>query len=130
MRRTRRKYSKDEKMAAIRCLENGESIHLNPELVRRWRTEWHKYGDHAFSGCGNPRLVKPQKTEPVVFRVKPAEYERLVACVESSDARTLSDFVRRQLFETQPEPVQMERKIEDLTVAVKQLSRIVAKTGK
>jgi hypothetical protein len=124
----RRRFSKEEKLAAIQRLENGEPIKLNPEMVRRWRVEWHKYGANAFSGYGNPRRPTPPKTEPVVFRLKPAEYDRLLASVRSSDAGSLSEFARRHLFEPHPEPRQIEQKIAELTRVVKHLTRILAKT--
>jgi transposase-like protein len=121
----RRKFSKDEKLAAIQRLENGDPIDLNPELVRRWRNEWHKYGANAFSGYGNRRSPTAQKTEPLIFRLQPAEYERLMACVEASGAPTLSEFARRQLFKPHPEPRQIEQRVAELTRSVQDLARRV-----
>jgi transposase-like protein len=125
-KRTRRTFSKEEKLAAIQRLENGEPSELKPDLVRRWREEWHKYGANAFSGCGTPRAETPQKTEAVVFRLTHGENERLLACLQSSGARTLSEFARRQLFEPQPEPEQIERKVAELTGVVEDLTRRIA----
>jgi hypothetical protein len=122
----RRRFSKAEKLAAIQRLEKGEADGLNPKMVRRWRDEWLRYGVHAFSGYGKARAPRVQKTEPVVFRLTMAEYQRLLDCVESSDARTLSEFARRQLFDAQPEARQIEQKVVELTRAVKQLALRVA----
>jgi hypothetical protein len=122
----RRKFSKEEKIAAIQRLETHEPDGLNPKMVRRWRDEWLRYGVHAFSGYGKARSPKYQKTEPVIFRLTPGEYQRLIDCVQLSNARTLSEFARRQLFGTQPEPSQIEQKVVELTRAVQQLALRVA----
>ncbi len=127
-KRTRRKFSKEEKLAAIERYENGEVIDLNLNVVRRWRDEWHKYGANAFSGYGNPRTPTPQKTQPIVFRLKLAEHERLLAGIQTSQARSLSEFVRGHLFEVQPEAGQIEQRVAELTRVVEGLARMIAET--
>lgn len=124
----KRTYSKQEKLAAIERLENGEPDDLVKEMVRRWRDELHKYGAQAFSGYGKRRRPVPQKTMVLVFRLRQPEYERFLACLESSGARTVSEFARRQLFAPEPDPQQIERRIADLTETVKRLGRCVARS--
>lgn len=120
----RRRFSKSEKIAAVERLERGEPVD-HPKMVRRWRDELHKFGANAFTGYGNARVQGPKKTEAVVFRLTPNEYERFLARVQSSGARSLSDFARRQVFAAEPDPRRIARRIADLITVVKQLARTI-----
>lgn len=117
----RRKYSKFEKLAAIQRLERGEPDSLNREMVRRWRDELQKFGPSAFTGNGNRRNSSPPKTETLVFRLRRPEYERFLACLNDSQIRSISEFARRKLFEPEPDPNQIEARIEALTDAINRL---------
>lgn len=60
---TRKKYSREFKIQAVRLLEDGEKSgqHIEKELgigagqVRRWPRELEAEGERAFPGNGNPR---------------------------------------------------------------------------
>jgi transposase-like protein len=123
----RRKFSKEEKFAAIRLLENGAAFELNPQMVRRWRDEWLQYGTNAFTGCGNARRQKPLKAAHLVFRLTPAEHERFLERARSSGAATISEFARTKLFELEPDTAQIEQRIAALVAAIERLARDVAK---
>jgi transposase-like protein len=117
----RRRFSKEEKLAAIQQLEKGEAVQVEIEMVRRWRDEFEKFGHQAFSGCGRRRKPIPQKTKVLVFRLRRAEYQRFLNCLESSEAQTVSEFARQQLFAVEPDAQEIENRIASLTEAVKRL---------
>ncbi len=117
----RRKISREEKLAAIQRFENGEPCHEEIETVRRWRDELHKFGEHAFSGYGRRRNSIPQKTKVLVFRLRRAEYERFLNCFQSSQAPSISEFARRQLFAPEPDLEEIEKRIASLNDALKRL---------
>lgn len=57
---TRRKYSREFKISLLRELETGKSLatlsrenNIHPNLISKWRTEYKKNPDTAFSGNGN-----------------------------------------------------------------------------
>lgn len=59
---SRRKFTRDLKMAAIQRLEGGASIaevarafEVNPNLLHRWRQEFRQGPGNAFPGVGKPR---------------------------------------------------------------------------
>lgn len=117
----RRKFSREEKLAAIQRLESGQAVQLEIEMVRRWRDELEKFGAGAFSGYGRRRKPIPQKKKVIVFRLRSAEYERFRICLESSQSPTISDFARRQLFAPEPDPEEIEKRIVSLNDALKRL---------
>jgi transposase-like protein len=60
--KTRRKFTKDFKVAAIRRLQSGQSLaevaralEVNPSELHRWRRELEQHGERAFSGIGKKR---------------------------------------------------------------------------
>ena len=59
---SRRQFTKEFKLAAVRRLEQGVSIgevaralEVNPNLLHRWRREFRQGPGNAFSGNGKPR---------------------------------------------------------------------------
>ena len=59
---SRRKFSKEFKLAAVRRLEAGASAaevaracEVNPNVLHRWRRELSEHGTEAFSGGGKRR---------------------------------------------------------------------------
>ena len=60
MGKTRRRFTRDFKISILRELEAGTNIaqvsrenNLHPPLISRWRREYEKNPDAAFSGNGN-----------------------------------------------------------------------------
>ena len=60
MGKTRRRFTRDFKISILRELEAGKNIaqlsrenNLHPTLISRWRREYEKNPDDAFSGNGN-----------------------------------------------------------------------------
>ena len=59
---SRRQFTKEFKLAAVRRLEQGVSIaevaralEVNPNVLHRWRQEFRRGPGNAFSGHGKPR---------------------------------------------------------------------------
>ena len=59
-KRTRRRYTREFKISLIRELESGKNLaqlsrenSLHPTMISRWRLEYQKDLDSAFSGNGN-----------------------------------------------------------------------------
>ena len=59
---SRRKFSKEVKLDAVRRLESGMSaaeiaraLEIHQSDLHRWRRELHEYGENAFSGVGKKR---------------------------------------------------------------------------
>lgn len=68
--KTRRKFTKDFKVAAIRRLQSGQSLaevaralEVNPSELHRWRRELDQHGDRAFSGIGKKRTEENATAE-------------------------------------------------------------------
>ena len=64
---SRRKFTRELKMAAIQQLETGSSaaevaraFEINPNLLHRWRTEFRHGPGNAFSGTGKRRWEEPR----------------------------------------------------------------------
>ena len=60
MGKTRRRFTRDFKISILRELDAGKNIaqlsrenNLHPTLISRWRREYEKNPDDAFSGNGN-----------------------------------------------------------------------------
>src|SRR5688572_576133 len=56
----RRQFTKDFKLHVLRELEAGTSIaqaarqhQLHPNVIRKWRDQFARYGDRAFAGNGH-----------------------------------------------------------------------------
>jgi transposase-like protein len=67
--KSRRKFSKEFKLTAIRRLQSGQSaaevaraLEVNPDLYR-WRREVEDRGERAFSGVGKKRAEESQVAE-------------------------------------------------------------------
>ena len=83
MKRKRRTFSREYKISVLREIENGikqaevcRKHDIHPVMVNRWRKEYHKYPDTAFSGKGN--LYKED--------ARVAELERLVGKLYAENA--------------------------------------------
>ena len=89
MKRKRRRFSREFKISILREIENGtkqaevcRKYDIHPVMVNRWRKEYHKYPDTAFSGRGN--LYKED--------ARIAELERLVGKLYAEN-----DFLKKVL---------------------------------
>src|ERR1700690_4121649 len=67
---SRRQFTKEFKLAAIRRLEQGVSmaevaraLEVNPNVLHRWRRELRQGPGNAFPGLGKPRRAKAQKAK-------------------------------------------------------------------
>ena len=68
--KSRRKFTKEFKQAAVRRLESGQSmaevaraLEVNPSELHRWRRELREHGEHAFSGVGKKRAEESRVAE-------------------------------------------------------------------
>ena len=64
---SRRKFSREFKLAAIRRLQGGQSaaevaraLEVHPTGLYRWRHELDEHGEHAFQGVGKKRAEQDQ----------------------------------------------------------------------
>jgi transposase-like protein len=130
MATTRRVFSKECKAAAVRRLEQGVSVReiaralqVNPNVVHRWRRESWRFGTQAFAGYGNNRAEVAPRTRAVVFRLTDAEFEDLEKARARDGARSLSDFVRTQVFSgaSRPSLAQIESKLNELAQTTQQI---------
>jgi len=67
---SRRKFTKEFKMAALRQLDAGVSMaavarscEVNPNLLHRWRRDFQHAPEHAFPGLGKKRADENQLAE-------------------------------------------------------------------
>ena len=67
---SRRMFTKEFKLAAVRRLEQGVSLgevaralEVNPNVLHRWRRELQDYGTKAFAGNGQRRADESQVAE-------------------------------------------------------------------
>lgn len=67
---SRRKFSKEFKLAAIRRLQSGQSaaevaraLEVHPTDLYRWRHELDEHGERAFQGVGKRRAEQDQVAE-------------------------------------------------------------------
>jgi len=68
--KSRRKFTKEFKMTAVRRLESGQSaaevaraLEVNPSELHRWRKELQAHGERAFSGAGKKRAEESRVAE-------------------------------------------------------------------
>jgi transposase len=67
---SRRKFTKEFKIAALRQLDAGASIaavarscEINPNLLHRWRRDFQQSPEHAFPGLGRKRADENRVAE-------------------------------------------------------------------
>lgn len=67
---SRRKFTKEFKMAALRRMEAGASVaevaracEINPGLLHRWRNDFQHSAEHAFPGVGKRRAEENRAAE-------------------------------------------------------------------
>ncbi|HJS99243.1 MAG TPA: transposase [Terriglobales bacterium] len=65
--KSRRKFSKEFKLAAVGRLESGQSnaevaraLEVDPSELYRWRRELQEHGERAFGGVGKKRVEESQ----------------------------------------------------------------------
>lgn len=70
MKLSRRSFTKEFKLAAIRRLEQGVSLaevarglEVNPNVLQRWRREFRQAPGNAFPGNGTPRWSEGRVAE-------------------------------------------------------------------
>ena len=70
MRKSRKKFTKEFKEAAVRRLELGASMaevaracEVNANVLHRWKRELHELGPKAFSGHGKSRIEEREIAE-------------------------------------------------------------------
>jgi len=68
--KSRRKFSKDFKQAAVRRLNSGQSVaevaralEVHPSELHRWRRELQDHGERAFNGAGKKRAEESRVAE-------------------------------------------------------------------
>ena len=68
--KTRRKFTKEFKLTAIRRLQSGQSaaevaraLEVHPSELQRWRRELDDHGERAFSGVGQKRAEETRVGE-------------------------------------------------------------------
>jgi len=75
---TRKRYSREFKISIIRELESGKNLaqlsgenNLHPTMISRWRQEYQKDPDSAFSGNGNTykEAARNQELERLVGKL-------------------------------------------------------------
>jgi len=101
MRRSRRKFTREFKEAAVKRLEKGastaevaSSYEITMGTLQRWRREIRNYGATAFPGIGKSRHNKKARTHVISFRITQDEYTHLMALCSRLGARSLADFAR------------------------------------
>jgi len=75
--RTRRKYSKEFKMEAVKLAEvsgntsqTARQLAINAGMIRRWKQRFEEDGKRAFPGHGNPRDEELAKLRKELRRAK------------------------------------------------------------
>ena len=70
MELSRRKFTREFKIAALRQIEVGASIavvarscEINPNLLHRWRRDFQESPEHAFPGLGQKRAEEDRTAE-------------------------------------------------------------------
>jgi transposase-like protein len=130
----RRIFSKEFKESVVKRLESGESVsgvvralQLNPTVVRRWRQEWRKYGEAAFSGYGKTRSPTAS-TRTVIVRFTEEEYEAIKAASLARHASSLPDFVRGQILPAREAPsvAEIAGRLEALVASVQHAASIAS----
>ena len=65
--KSRRKFTKEFKLTAVRRLEGGQSVaevaralEVHPSDLHRWRRELQDHGERAFSGVGKKRAEESE----------------------------------------------------------------------
>src|SRR5215467_6050886 len=68
--KSRRKFSKEFKQAAVNRLNGGQSVaevaralEVHPSDLHRWRRELQEHGERAFSGAGKKRAEETKVAE-------------------------------------------------------------------
>ena len=132
---SRRKFTREFKKAAVRKLELGTPIQtvakacrVQPQVLTRWKQELKTFGTSAFRGYGKSRAPKASGVEPryqmVVFRLSDDEMSRVREASITAGSRSLSDFARSLVLKGTgdgPAPLDLERKLELLTVEVREI---------
>jgi transposase-like protein len=133
---SRRKFTKKFKEAAIKRLAQGSSLAevaracgVSANVLNRWRQELRNFGGKAFSGYGKRRIPIRPRSHNIVFRLTEEEFDRLKAATSKVGSRSVSDFVRSQVLRATGEPslVQVDKKLDELCVAVHQITHRLAK---
>lgn len=77
-KRTRRRYTREFKISLIRELESGKNLaqisrenNLHPTMISRWKLEYRKNPESAFSGNGNiyKESAKNQELERLIGKL-------------------------------------------------------------
>jgi transposase-like protein len=133
---SRRKFTKQFKEAAVKKLAQRSSLGevartsgVSVNVLNRWRQEFRNYGGKAFSGYGKRREPIKPRSHNIVFRLTEEEFDRLKAASLEVGSRSVSDFVRSQVLAATGEPslVQLDKKLDELCDAVRQITRGLAK---
>jgi transposase len=100
---SRRKFTREFKLAALERIERGESLaavaralEINPDLLQRWRQEFHASPGRAFPGKGRGRA------EP--DRVAQLEHKTGQQTLEIPPLATGMRYARKVLFKIEQEP--------------------------
>jgi transposase len=103
-KKTRRKYTRDFKISIIRELEIGKNLaelsrenNLHPTMISRWKLEYQKDPDSAFSGNGNiyKEVARNQELERLVGKLY-AENEFLKKALNFLEKRVQEEKSREE----------------------------------
>ena len=110
MRLSRRKFTREFKLEAVRRLEQGESVavlaralELNPNLLHRWRSEYRQAPASAFPGQGR-RGTEPDRLAQLERKIgqQTLEIDFLKGCLQRIEEQ-------RQLQALSPQPLSMPK---------------------
>jgi hypothetical protein len=98
--------------------------------LNRWQQELRHHGGKAFSGYGKSRAPIKPRTQNIIFRLTEDEFNEVKAASSAVGSRSLSDFVRSQVLGAigEPSPVQVDKKLGELSLALQQIMQIITKT--
>ncbi len=133
--RGRRQYSKEFKEAAVRRLEQGETVRevvlaceLDPTVLRRWWHEWKRFGDAAFSGYGKARSPA-RSSRIVIVRFTEDEYQDIQNASLASRASSVPDFVRAQLLAPAPSVAEVAHRLDVLSASLQRATACQVPAG-
>lgn len=101
-KRTRRRYTREFKVSLIRELESGKNLaqlsrenNLHPTMISRWRLEYQKDPDSAFSGNTYKEAAWNQELERLVGKLY-AENEFLKKALNFLEKRVQEEISREE----------------------------------
>ena len=108
------------------------ALGVRPNTLHRWRKEAREFGGQAFSGYGKSRAAS-EPGRAIKISLRDGEYERVREEFENSSARSLPDFTRSRLLESNGEEdvealERMHAKIDELADILRRMAWIYGAT--